>query len=98
MADAQIGEVITKPSPVEVIEPRDGVVSSLFLTVGLLCIRTFFVWWAVAVWFPQFGLTYWQLLLPVYAVRMLVGDGPRRRRSRRVKDWNVTVWPLRSGQ
>ena len=37
----------------------------------ILAIRTLVVWWAVAVWFPEFGLTYWQLVLPVYAFVML---------------------------
>lgn len=38
-----------------------------------LAIRALVVWWAVAVWFPELGITYWQAILPVYAVRMLVG-------------------------
>lgn len=40
----------------------------------VLALRTLVVWWAVAVWFPQLGLTYWQLILPVYAFKMLTGD------------------------
>lgn len=35
--------------------------------------RALIVWWAVAAWFPELGITYWQIILPVYAVRMLVG-------------------------
>lgn len=39
------------------------------LIVGLLIalpIKTLLVFWFVATWFPQLGITYWQLLLPVY--------------------------------
>jgi len=44
---------------------------SLFLGLYVLAFRTLIVWWAVAVWFPSFGLTYWQLVLPVYAFTVL---------------------------
>ena len=39
-----------------------------------LAFRVLIVWWALAAWFPELGITYWQAILPVYAVRMLVGD------------------------
>lgn len=44
-------------------------------------IRVLFVWWAVAAWFPELGLTYWQLILPVYAFRMLTVTAPFRGRT-----------------
>lgn len=28
----------------------------------------------MAVWFPQLGLTYWQLVLPIYAFKALTGN------------------------
>ena len=43
----------------------------LFLGAYVLAFRTLIVWWAVAVWFPSFGLTYWQLALPIYAFTVL---------------------------
>ena len=59
----------------EIVRPkRDGFeqfgtfVGGLFL----LAFRTLIVWWALAVWFPEWGITYWQAILPVYAIRMLV--------------------------
>jgi hypothetical protein len=40
--------------------------------LGGLATRVLVVWWFFAAWFPELGLTYWQVVLPVYAVRMLV--------------------------
>lgn len=64
---------MTNPLKVEVIRAEMPFVLSLFNILLLLAIRTLVVWWAVAVWFPEFGLTYWQLVLPVYAARMVFG-------------------------
>ena len=48
------------------------------LVTGLLglALRTLIVWWFFAAWLPEYGLTYWQLVLPVYAVRMLIAGNP----------------------
>lgn len=60
---------------------------SLFATVFGLAVRTLVVWWAVAAWFPEYGLTYWQLVLPVYAARMLFGDSGEVKRTFKPKSW-----------
>lgn len=36
-------------------------------------IRVLLLWWFFAAWFPEWGLTYWQLILPVFAWRALNG-------------------------
>lgn len=36
-----------------------------------LALKTLFVWWFFAAWFPTLGLTFWQLALPVYVVRSI---------------------------
>lgn len=36
--------------------------------------RTLIIWWFVAAWFPELGLTYWQLVLAVYAARCIFGN------------------------
>jgi hypothetical protein len=41
-----------------------------------LALRTLIVWWLFATWFPQLGLTYWQLALPVYAIRTVLANAP----------------------
>lgn len=55
--------------PVKDFSPATNFVSSLVM----LAIRVLVVWWAVASFFPELGLTYWQLILPVWALRMLFG-------------------------
>ena len=69
---------------VEVVNPNltgsewfGRVISGMFL----LAYRILFIWWAVAVWFPEIGLTYWQLVLPVYAARCLLGSDAIRRQA-----------------
>jgi hypothetical protein len=70
---------------VEVVNPKlSGTEAWTRIVAGLfgLAFRVLFVWWAVAVWFPELGLTYWQLILPVYAVRMLVGNASFKRTAK----------------
>lgn len=70
---------------VEVVDPKysaEDFFTKLFVSLFVLAIRVLFVWWAVAVWFPELGLTYWQLVLPVYAVRMLVTPDTYRRTAK----------------
>ena len=38
----------------------------------MLAIRVLVVWWAAASFFPELGLTYWQIILPVFALRALI--------------------------
>ncbi|SDK80376.1 hypothetical protein [Arthrobacter sp. ok362] len=40
-----------------------------FLSLALI---TLVLFWFVAAWFPELGLTYWQLVLPVFAFRFLI--------------------------
>lgn len=42
--------------------------------IGIALI-TLVVFWFVATWFPEWGLTYWQLVLPVFTLRLLFGHG-----------------------
>lgn len=37
-----------------------------------LALITLIVFWFFASWYPELGLTYWQLVLPVYAIRNLI--------------------------
>ena len=62
MSAIQKVEVVVLPIKIPFIE-RLGVWLAIFLTLNL---RALFVFWLVATWFPQLGLTYWQLLLPLY--------------------------------
>lgn len=61
----------------EIVTPRwttekwiGNVLSGFFMTA----LRTLVVWWFVAAWFPELGFTFWQLVLPVYAARMIFGN------------------------
>jgi hypothetical protein len=65
--------------PVEIVrvkttgaELATGIFQMLFMTALL----TLMVWWTLAVYFPQLGLTYWGLILPVFAFRFLIGRAP----------------------
>ncbi|BCW47920.1 hypothetical protein [Arthrobacter sp. StoSoilB13] len=71
---------------VEIVNPKlDGTEAATRIIGSLfgLAYRVLFIWWAVAVWFPELGLTYWQLVLPVYAVRMLIGKASIKRTAKR---------------
>lgn len=66
-------------SKVEIVRPKwtPEEWASKFLAALLgLALRTLIVWWFCAAWFPELGLTYWQLVLAVYAVRTLVTSAP----------------------
>jgi len=65
---------------VEIVKPAQSwpeVLGDLIGGLFGLAMRVLFVWWAIAVWFPELGLTYWQIVLPVYALRELVLPGPQ---------------------
>lgn len=47
---------------------------AIFVSLFALAYRTLFVWWALAVFFPEWGLTFWSLLLPVYALHVLISQ------------------------
>jgi len=61
-------EIVTPPNDAA------GWVGKVFTAFFLLAFRTLILWWFFAAWFPQFGLTYWQLVLPVYAARCIFGN------------------------
>lgn len=66
----------------EIVRPKstlEGTITDLLTGLLVLAMRTLIIWWVVAVWFPELGLTYWQLVLPVYAVRALIGKAPAGR-------------------
>jgi len=70
---------------VEIVTPKLSGAEIAPRIIGALAgfaIRVLFIWWAAAVWFPELGLTYWQLVLPVYAVRLLVGNASIRRTAK----------------
>lgn len=70
---------------VEIVNPKLTTAESvtrIFAGLFGLAFRVLFIWWAVAVWFPELGLTYWQLVLPVYAVRLLIGPASIKRTAK----------------
>ena len=70
---------------VEIVNPKLSaaeIAPRIFGALAGFAIRVLFIWWAVAVWFPELGLTYWQIVLPVYAVRLLVGNASIRRTAK----------------
>jgi cytosine/uracil/thiamine/allantoin permease len=63
----------------EIVRPKRPAPEVFGLFVGTLlwlAVVVLIVWWFFAAWFPQLGLTYWQLVLPVYAYRVLNGRMP----------------------
>lgn len=61
---------------VEVVKPYRRLelrTEMIFAFIAML-LRTLFVWWAVAAWFPELGITYWQAILPVMALRMMFNN------------------------
>lgn len=62
---------------VEVIQPRptlDRWVEMVLKAMLGIAISALFVWWFFASWYPEFGFTYWQLVLPVTAIKFLFGS------------------------
>lgn len=58
----------------EIVQPRPTVDAWVIkLLTGLLNLATavLIIWWFFAAWFPELGLTYWQLVLPYYAARLV---------------------------
>ena len=64
-------------SKVEIIRPHRPAAEQFGMFIAnlfLLAFRVLIVWWALAAWFPELGITYWQAILPVYAIRCLVSS------------------------
>jgi len=63
----------------EIVRPKKSIPENVGEILGSLlsmAFRVLIVWWFFAAWFPHMGLSYWQLVLPVYAVRALVSGRP----------------------
>lgn len=59
----------------ELVQKRHTAPEAIGKIIGYIagfCLRVLIIWWAVATWFPELGLTYWELMLPVYAIRTLI--------------------------
>lgn len=71
MSESYIKAEIVRPkwTPEVWVEKIVGAIMSIALT-------TLVVFWFVATWFPQWGITYWQLVLPVFTFKLLTGRGP----------------------
>lgn len=69
MSDIQKVEIV---QPVHKGLPKTETVAKLITALLIaLPIKTLFVFWFVATWYPQWGLTFWELLLPVYIAGFL---------------------------
>lgn len=63
----------------EIVQPHwepEKWFAKIFAAFFGVAFRTLVVWWFFAAWFPEIGLTFWQLVLPVYAIRTLFGNTP----------------------
>lgn len=67
MSESYIKAEIVRPK----WSPEDWFTKILGAILSLALI-TLVLFWFVASWFPQLGLTYWQLVLPVFAFRLLI--------------------------
>lgn len=71
-------------SKVEIVTPKwtgDKWVSKLLEALLFTAFAVLIIWWCVASWFPELGLTYWQLILPFYAARLVFGSSSFRPRQ-----------------
>lgn len=69
MSETYIKAEIVRPK-----RPAHEHASNLITGLVFLAFRVLILWWFFAAWFPELGLTYWQLVLPVYAARMVFGN------------------------
>jgi hypothetical protein len=63
----------------EIVRPKRPMPEQIGAIIGgliWLAFSVLIVWWFFAAWHPQLGLSYWQLVLPVYAFRILTGRAP----------------------
>jgi len=75
LLDAKEKQLSEAPVKVEIVRPKwtseewgERIAGSI-LNIAIL---TLVVFWFFASWFPELGLTYWQLVLPVSAFRFLI--------------------------
>ena len=71
-----MAEQYIKAEIVRTQRPLTENIGTIFGGFFWLAYITLIVWWFVATWFPELGFTYWQLVLPVYAFRVLTGRMP----------------------
>jgi len=57
-----------RPMPEHVAEVIGGLIT--------LALKVLAVWWFFAAWYAEFGLTYWQLVLPVWVVLFVTSRKP----------------------
>ena len=69
MAEQYIKAEIVKPAM-----DAEKWLELIFAALFMVALTTLFGWWFFASWFPEFGLTYWQLVLPVVTIRLLFGS------------------------
>jgi hypothetical protein len=70
---------------VEIVNPKlewHETLGLVFSALIGLAVRVLIIWWAIASWAPELGLTYWQLFLPVVALRELILPGSIRRTAK----------------
>ena len=63
----------------EIVRPRwtaEDWTRNIIQALLSLALLTLIVWWFFAAWFPNLGLTYWQLVLPVFVFRQVIGKTP----------------------
>ena len=53
--------------------PEDWLAKIIGAVLGI-AVATLVLFWFVATWFPHLGLTYWQLVLPVFTFRYLISQ------------------------
>lgn len=65
------------PVSVEIVREAPSLAANIGAIVGAAIVgpglTALLAWWFFAAWFPHLGLTWWQLVLPVFVVRGLFG-------------------------
>lgn len=64
-------------SKVEIVRRKPSIednLTTIFQVLLTMALKVLIVWWAVAAWFPELGITYWQTVLPVFAARELFAN------------------------
>jgi hypothetical protein len=70
---------MSAPLPVEIVRVKTTgaeLGASIFQGLFMTALLTLIVWWTCTAYCPWLGLTYWGLILPVFAFRFLIGRAP----------------------
>lgn len=70
----KMGQHVIQAEIVRPLRPAAEQFGVFLAALFWLGFRVLIVWWALAAWFPELGITYWQAILPVYAIRCLVSS------------------------